>query len=53
LIGGCCANAREPCPTTATAIAPPRNVLRFIESPSFIVGINHFGSAGSLPGRCE
>src|SRR6185369_10492016 len=35
LIGGCCANAREPCPTTATAIAPPRNVLRFIESPSF------------------
>src|SRR5437016_1374957 len=35
LLGGCCASAREPCPATATAIAPPRNVLRFIESPSF------------------
>src|SRR5438094_397153 len=35
LIGGCCASALEPRPATATAIAPPRNVLRFIGSPSF------------------
>src|SRR4029453_14683839 len=39
LTGGCCASAREPCPTTATAIAPPRNVLRFIASPSFVVAV--------------
>src|SRR5437016_3704049 len=53
LIGGCWACALEPRPATATAIAPPRNVLRFIESPSFCRVLCHFGSAGSPPGRCE
>src|SRR5882724_3892714 len=33
LIGGCCAEAIEPLPSAATATAPPRNVLRFIDLP--------------------
>src|SRR6478736_5259838 len=53
LIGGCCASAREPCPTTATAIAPPRNVLRSIVSPHLSLLSVIYGSAGSAPGRCD
>src|ERR1700709_701880 len=33
LIGGCCAEAIEPLPSAATATAPPRKVLRFIDLP--------------------
>src|ERR1700742_3582403 len=33
LIGGCWATTLEVSPTVATATVPPRNVLRFIDSP--------------------
>src|SRR4051812_37509684 len=33
LIGPSCARASEPLPSAATAAAPPRNVLRFIDLP--------------------
>src|SRR4029453_14018041 len=50
LIGGCCAHAPEVPPTTATAIVPPRNVLRFIDLPLFPVDGCRY--AGSSPGSC-
>src|SRR3954470_24165875 len=55
LIGGCCAEAIEPLPSAATATAPPRNVLRFIDLPLPIFCLSgvFFITPDIPPGWCE